>query len=39
MIYQSQKTQKIISILLTSIMIILALPSYSVKGADDSPGN
>ena len=37
MIYESQKTQKRISILLTLIMLILALPTLNVEGADASP--
>lgn len=37
MVKRTRKTQKVISILLTSIMIILALPSYSVKGAEPTP--
>jgi hypothetical protein len=37
MIYKSQKTQKLISITLVLVMLILTLPPYKKVGAEDSP--
>jgi len=39
MIYKSQKTQKVISIMLILVMLILTLPSFDKARAEEPSGN